>query len=137
MEPFQFDYLGYMKNMIFIIILMGILAYVLVKLKSRNGAVPTSSNTLSGLSNIFMNSASRQEATHIEVLERKMLEPRKNIYVIRIFGDQYWLVGTTDTQVEALGQLKGPGHVPDAPQPSKEQAAPGAFADYLTQNETS
>ena len=134
MEPFQFDYLGYMKNMVFLIILMGVLAYVLVKLKTRDGI--SGSNPLSlGLRNLFAAPTQRNQTGHIEVLEKKSLEPRKNIYLVRIFGEQYWLVGTTDTHIESLAQLKAPGHHPETLSQTQEQA--NAFADYLTQNEAS
>lgn len=134
MEPFQFDYLGYMKNMVFLIILMGVLAYILVKLKTRDGV--SGSNPLSlGLRNLFAAPAQRSQSGHIEVLEKKSLEPRKNIYLIRIFGEQYWLVGTTDTQIESLAQLKAPGNQPESLGQPQEQA--NAFADYLTQHEAS
>jgi len=75
-------------------------------------------------------------AIYFEVLEKKVLEPRKNLYLVRIFGEQYWLVGTTDTQIESLGQLKAPGHTPDLLNEQPQEQA-NAFADYLTQNEVS
>ena len=134
MEPFQFDYIGYLRNMVFLIILMGILAYILVKLKSRQGGNSSNSPLASSLGQLF-NSPARTEATHIEVLERKTLEPRKNVYLLRLFGDQYWLVGTTENQIEALGQIQPP--TAPAYQKEQEQEGSGSFSDYLSQNEVS
>lgn len=137
MEPFQFDYLGYMKNMIFLVILMAVLAYILVKLKTRDSmSVSGDSKLALGLGNLFSTPTQRQSTSHIEVLEKKTLEPRKNLYLVRIFGEQYWLVGTTDTQIESLGQLKAPGHTPEVLSEQPQEQA-NAFADYLTQNEVS
>lgn len=134
MEPFHFDYLGYMKNMIFLVILMGILAYILVKLKTRDGS-PAKNKLALGIGNLFAAPTQRQNTNHIEVLEKKSLEPRKNVYLVRVFGEQYWLIGTTDTQIESLAQLKAPGHQPESHQQPQEQT--NAFADYLTKNEAS
>ncbi len=133
MEPFHFDYLGYMKNMIFLVILMGILAYVLVKLKTRD-STPTNSKLALGIGHLFATPTQRQNTNHIEVLEKKSLEPRKNVYLVRVFGEQYWLIGTTETQIESLAQLKAPGHQPESQQPQEQT---NAFADYLTKNEAS
>ncbi|MGV3522983.1 MAG: flagellar biosynthetic protein FliO [Candidatus Sericytochromatia bacterium] len=120
-KEFQFDYAGYLWNMAFLIILLGILGYVLVRLKNRDGGglklpqVP------------LLNLSSGQgQASEIEVIERKVLEPRKILYLVRIFDNQYWLIGTTDTQIEALGQVAPPGS-----QPSGAGAVAKPFSDYL------
>ncbi len=123
METFQFDWLGYLRNMAFLIILLGVMSYVLVKLKTRGTGQNGPAVKLP-----FLNFTESKgfENTSIEVIERKSLEARKQIYLVRIFDDQYWLIGTTDTQIEALGQI----------QPPKRQAeAKPPFSDYLEDHE--
>jgi flagellar biogenesis protein FliO len=117
---FQFDYLGYLRNMVFLIILLGVLAFILIKLKNRDGG----SASLPRLS-FFTNPMSQAVSEgRIEVIERKVLEPRKTLYLVRIFDDQYWLIGTTDTSIEALGQVQPPGYL-------KADEANKPFSDYL------
>ena len=123
MEPstFQFDYLGYLRNMVFLIILLGVMAFILIKLKNRDGG-SASLPRLPFLTNPLSQAAGDGK---IEVIERKMLEPRKALYLVRVFDEQYWLIGTTDTSIEALGQVKPPGYL----QTSNEANKP--FSDYL------
>ena len=126
MEPFHFDYAGYLRNMVFLVILLAILSYILVKLKSRDRAKPV---RIPGLS--FLNlPVSQQEESQIEVIERKVLEPRKTIYLLRIFDEQYWLVGTTDSGIEALGQVQPPSGS------STLSKGETPFVDYLEDHET-
>lgn len=123
METFQFDWLGYLRNMAFLIILLGIMSYVLVKLKTRGTGQLGSAVKLP-----FLNFAESKtfDNSSIEVIERKSLEARKQIYLVRIFEDQYWLIGTTDTQIEALGQIQPPKRQTEAKPP---------FSDYLEDHE--
>ncbi len=123
MEPstFQFDYLGYLRNMVFLIILLGVMAFILIKLKNRDGG-SASLPRLPFLTNPLSQAASDGK---IEVIERKVLEPRKALYLVRVFDEQYWLIGTTDTSIEALGQVRPPGYL----QTSDEVNKP--FSDYL------
>lgn len=110
----------------FLVILLGILSYILIKLKSRDRSKPP---RIPGLS--FLNlPVSQKEESQIEVIERKVLEPRKVIYLLRIFDEQYWLVGTTDNSIEALGQVQAPGGSSNL---SKGETP---FADYLENHET-
>lgn len=107
--------------MVFLLIVVGVMAFILVQLKNRQGAginVPA----LNFLK-LPMNQAAGD--ARIEVLERKMLEPRKHLYLIRVFDEQYWLIGTTDSSIEALGQVRPPGYLPA----SDEAVKP--FSDYL------
>lgn len=103
MEPFQFDYVGYLKNMVFLIILMGIMSYILIKLKTRD----SSSSGFPKLS-LLNSSLARKEDAAIEVIERKVLEPRKTLYLVRVFDEQYWLIGSTDSEIKAIGQIQPP-----------------------------
>ena len=123
MEPstFQFDYFGYLRNMVFLIILLGVMAFILIKLKNRDGG-SASLPRLPFLTNPLSQAASDGK---IEVIERKVLEPRKALYLVRVFDEQYWLIGTTDTSIEALGQVRPPGYL----QTSDEVNKP--FSDYL------
>lgn len=124
MEPFQFDYFGYLRNMAFLIILLGAMSYILVKLKSRDSNAKAS---LPRLPFLGLNAGAAE--SQIEVIERKVLEPRKHLYLVKIFDDQYWLLGTTDTQIEALGQI----HPARAP---RESGSNKVFSDYLENHET-
>lgn len=125
MEPFQFDYFGYLRNMAFLIILLGAMSYILVKLKSRDSSAKS---PLPRLPFLGLN-AGAAEVSQIEVIERKVLEPRKTLYLVRVFEDQYWLLGTTDTQIEALGQIQ-PARTLRENGPNK------VFSDYLESHET-
>lgn len=125
MEPFYFDYFGYLRNMAFLIILLGAMSYILVKLKSRNSSGKAA---LSGLPFWGLN-AGAAETSQIEVIERKVLEPRKTLYLVKVFDDQYWLLGATDTQIEALGQIR-------SPQSTRESESNKVFSDYLENHET-
>jgi len=111
---------------VFLVILLAILSYILVKLKGRNN---TGKKSIPGLSFLKLPVA-QQEESLIEVVERKVLEPRKTIYLLRIFDEQYWLVGTTDSGIETLGQVQPPG--------SNTTLSKGEtpFADYLEDHET-
>lgn len=104
METFQFDYVGYLRNMVFLIVLMGVMSYILVKLKTRKGDL-LNTNKLSFLK---LTGSQNTKNNYIEVVEHKVLEARKHLYLIRLFDEQYWLIGTTDTQIEALGQVQPP-----------------------------
>lgn len=113
-------YVGYFRNMVVLLILVGVMAFILIKLKSRQGGGGVPLPRLP-----FLTTAMNQAAdSRIEVLERKMLEPRKALYLIRIFDEQYWLIGTTDTSIEALGQVKPPGYL-------QADEANKPFSDYL------
>ena len=123
MEPFQFDYVGYLRNMVFLIILLGAMSYILIKLKTRDA----SATGLPKLS--FLNlPASRQDDAVIEIVERKVLEPRKTIYLLRIFDDQYWLVGSTETEIKAIGQVQ-------APRFSNPKESEKSFSEHLSNQE--
>lgn len=124
-EPFQFDYFGYLKSVSFLIILMGIMAYVLIKLKGR-GAPPF---TLPGLPVFQATKAGNQQ---VRVIERCVLEGRKNLYLVQIFENQYWLIGTTDTQITSLGPVKPPYYTGEG----FDAMQPRAFAEYMEDHET-
>lgn len=113
---FQLDYVSYLRNMAFIIILLVIMSYILVKLKSGK-QLPK----LSGLS--LLNLPNQVNDNHIEIVERNVLEGRKSIYLVKVFEDQYWLIGTTETSIQALGEVKAP------PSPTQE------FSSILEQHE--
>lgn len=125
MEPsaFQFDYLGYLRNMVFLIILLGVMAFILIKLKNRDSGSASLPRLpfLANLSNPMSQAVSEGK---IEVIERKMLEPRKALYLVRVFDEEYWLIGTTDTSIEALGKVKPPGYL-------QANEANKPFSDYL------
>lgn len=121
-STFQFDYVGYMRNMVFLIILLGVMAFILTRLKNRDGSkVAFPALGLPFLSNPIAQSG---VDSRIEIIERKTLEPRKSLYLIRIFDEQYWLVGTTDTSIEALGQIQPPDYL-------RASQADKPFSDYL------
>lgn len=110
----------------FLVILLAILSYILVKLKTRNATGPP---RIPGLS--FLNlPVAQQVDSQIEVVERKVLEPRKNLYLLRILDDQYWLIGTTDTGIHSLGQVVAPGNRSAFSETDKP------FAEYLENHET-
>lgn len=120
-SSFQFDYLGYFRNMLFLVVLLAIMMFILTKLKNR-GSIQGVFPGLSFLNNPISSSGVDSK---IEIIERKTLEPRKSLYLIRIFDEQYWLVGTTDTSIEALGQVHPPGYL------SASDQAPKPFSEYL------
>ena len=113
-------YIGYLRNMVVLLLLVGVMAFILIKLKSRQGGGVTFPRLP------FLSSPLSQAAgdNRIEVVERKVLEPRKALYLIRIFDEQYWLIGTTDTTIEALGQVNPPGYL-------QATEAKKPFSDYL------
>lgn len=117
-------YVGYFRNMAILLILVGVMAFILVKLKSRQGT----GTPLPRLP--FLNFPISQAAgdSRIEVLERKVLEPRKVLYLVRVFDEQYWLIGTTDTSIEALGQVQPPGYL-------RADETKKPFSDYLEKHE--
>lgn len=124
-EPFQFDYVGYLRNMVFLIALMGILAFILVKLKGNKAQIP-------GLPLLQLPKIGNNSNQQIRVVERSLLDGRKNLYLIQVFENQYWLIGTTDTQITNLGQVKPPFEMGDGGAPDK----PKAFAEYVEDHET-
>jgi len=113
-------YIGYLRNMAVLLILVGVMAFILIKLKSRQ------SGGLSLPKLPFLTAPMNPAAgdSRIEIIERKVIEPRKALYLIRIFDEQYWLIGTTDTTIEALGQVSPPGYMQAA-------EAKKPFSDYL------
>ena len=123
-------YVGYFRNMSVLLLLVGVMAFILVKLKNRQGGGKLS---LPGLS--FLTAPMSQAAgdSRIEVLERKVIEARKTLYLVKVFDDQYWLIGTTDTTIEALGQVNPPGYLQSSA--DAKQTASGEskkpFSDYL------
>lgn len=124
-ESFQFDYFGYLKSVSFLIILMGIMAYILIKLKGR-GKFPF---TLASLSTFQATKSGNQQ---IRIIERCVLEARKNLYVVQIFENQYWLIGTTETEITNLGPLKPPYYRGEG----FEYKQTKAFAEYMEDHET-
>ena len=80
-EPFQFDYVGYLRNMVFLIILMGILAFILVKLKGGKAQIP-------GLPLLKLPKIGNNSSQQIRIVERTLWEGRKNLYLIQVFEDQ-------------------------------------------------
>jgi len=124
-EPFQFDYVGYLRNMVFLIVLMGILAFILVKLKGGKARIP-------GLPLLKLPRIGNDSNQQIQIVERTLLEGRKNLYLVQVFENQYWLIGTTDTQITNLGQVKPPYEMGDGAEPEK----PKAFAEYVEDHET-
>jgi flagellar biogenesis protein FliO len=124
-EPFQFDYVGYLRNMVFLIILMGILAYILVKLKGGKVQIP-------GLARLKLPKVGSTTNQQIRVLERNMLDGRKNLYLVQVFENQYWLIGTTDTQITSLGQVKPPYYTDGG----ADEDSTKAFAEYMEDHET-
>jgi len=116
---FQFDYIGYLRNMVFLIILLVVMSYILVKLKAGK--------QMPKLMKLPMLNLSGQEKTqYIEVLERNIIEGRKSVYLVKVFDDQYWLLGTTDTSMTLLGQVN---------RPSKEASSEQEFSNILEQQE--
>lgn len=113
-------YIGYFRNMAFLLILVAVMAFILIKLKSRQVA----GLSLPRLPFLTMPMSQAAGDSRIEIIERKVLEPRKALYLVRIFDEQYWLIGTTDTSIEALGQVHPPGYLQAA-------EAKKPFSDYL------
>ncbi|PIQ25567.1 hypothetical protein COW36_21220 [bacterium (Candidatus Blackallbacteria) CG17_big_fil_post_rev_8_21_14_2_50_48_46] len=124
-EPFQFDYVGYLKNMVFLIILMGILAYILVKLKTRKGA------NLPGFPLFQLVKGGTPAGQQIRVLERSVLEGRKNLYLVQVFENQYWLIGTTESSITSLGPVKPPYYTGEDSGENQVKA----FAEYMDDHE--
>lgn len=113
-------YIGYFRNMAFLLILVGVMAFILIKLKSRQVA----GLSLPRLPFLTLPMSQAAAESRIEVIERKVLEPRKALYLVRIFDEQYWLIGTTDTSIESLGQVHPPGYL-------QASEAKKPFSDYL------
>ena len=128
LPEFQFDYAGYLRNMTFLVILMGVLVYILVKLKSRGpGGLQ-----LPGLQ-FLKGSPAGNSGQQVRVLERCGLEGRKNLYLVQIFENQYWLVGTTDTQITSLGPVKPPYYTGET---SAVSDTTRTFSEYMEDHET-
>ena len=122
MEEFRFDYAGYLQNMAFLLVLLVGLSVALVKLKG--------SNALPKLPFLSLPTFSQVPTKHIQIIERTALEPRKSLYLIQVF-DQHWLIGVTDSQIQALGKVE------QTPLASELQndGEKNAFADYLRTSE--
>lgn len=84
--------------MVFLIILMAILAFILVKLKGDQGKIPK----------LLKLNSSGSDSKSIRVLERSILEGRKNLYLVETFGKQCFLIGTTETEIVSLGEVQRP-----------------------------
>lgn len=117
-------YVGYFRNMAILLILVGVMAFILIKLKGRQGT----GSPLPRLPFLSLPLTQAPGDSRIEVLERKVLEPRKVLYLVRVFDEQYWLIGTTDTSIEALGQVQAPGYL-------QAGEAKKPFSDYLEKHE--
>jgi flagellar biogenesis protein FliO len=107
---------------------MGILVYVLVKLKSRGPG----SIQLPGLPFLKAPPAGAT-GQQVRILERCGLEARKNLYLVQIFENQYWLVGTTDTQITSLGPVKPPYYTGET---SAVSDTTRTFSEYMEDHET-
>lgn len=100
MTGFEFDYLTYFRNMAFVIGLIVIFSFILVKLKSGQLPIPLIKKWLS------LSPAMASPDKKIRVIERLALETRKGLYLVEVWN-QVWLIGTTDSQIQLIGKLDG------------------------------
>lgn len=111
-QGFQFDYVGYLKNMVFLIVLLAAMSYTLIKLKSGKERPKFSLLNLG---------QPHHQTQYIEVLEKTSLDGRKSLYLVKIFENQYWLLGTTESSIEMLGKVKPSGYTTASVQGGKTE----------------
>jgi flagellar protein FliO/FliZ len=49
----------------------------------------------------------KSRSGHLEIVDRLALEPRRGLYLVRA-GTQYFVVASSETGVQTLGELKSP-----------------------------
>ena len=93
MEQYTPDWVGYLTTVGILLGLLVLFAYISVRLKTKNfpkwsfSSLPTS-----------------QAIKQIEIIEKKVVEPGKNLILIELSG-QRWLLGTTPNDIRLIGKL--------------------------------
>lgn len=94
MEQYTPDWAGYLRTVGILLGLLILFAYISIRLKTKNfpkwslSAIPSS-----------------QSSKQIELIEKKVIEPGKNLVLIEISG-QKWLLGTTPNDIRLIGKLE-------------------------------
>jgi flagellar protein FliO/FliZ len=70
------------------------------------------------------------DAGPIRIMARMPLEPRKTLYIVKA-GDQYMLLGASDTQVSFLKELPAESIEAILARPAPTAPAPGGFSQLL------
>ncbi len=72
----------------------------------------------------------QQQVRNIKVLEKITLEPKKNLYLIRVSGS-FFIIGSSENKLFLLSEIKGDKNIKEISSSYDEKESSKAFQDHL------